>query len=67
MGSEQVLKYIGMIVFLVGIFLLGWVFYYLVWTNWATYGWDHFYTWLIIIGVPCLAVGTYLVNKYFRG
>ena len=66
MSSEQALKIISIIVFLAGIICLGGVLYYVfVWAGWE-HGWDMFYTWLLIIGIPCLVIGTILVNKYLR-
>ena len=65
MDNEKVMRIVSVIIFLAGIICLGGVVYYLLWGYWAD-GWEHFYTWLIIIGVPCLIVGTILVNKYLR-
>ena len=66
MASEQVLKILGVVLFLVGVICVGGVVYYLIWGDWMVIGWNQFYTWLIIIGLPCLFVGGYLANKYIR-
>lgn len=66
MDSEQVLKFLSVIIFLAGIICLGGVVYYLLWGDWMLLGWAHFFTWLIIIGVPCLIIGLLMVNKYLK-
>lgn len=65
MASSGALKIIAIVIFLAGIICAGIFVYYILWANWET-GWDHTYTWLLIIGLALIAVGTILVNKYLK-
>ena len=61
--SNKALPVISVIIFLTGIICLGGVLYFVVF-GWVHVGeWDPFYTWLIIIGLPCFIAGVILVNK----
>ncbi|MBD3228293.1 MAG: hypothetical protein GF329_08890 [Candidatus Lokiarchaeota archaeon] len=53
-------KIIGGILFVIGIALCGIFFYSLAW---GTLFYDPSYWWDLVIGIPLVAVGTYLVNK----
>ena len=66
MESEQILKIIGVILFLTGLICLGGVVYFLIWSFPMTMAWEDLYTWLIIIGTPCFIIGVILVNKYLK-
>ncbi len=66
MNQELMLKIIGSVLFITGIICVGGVLYYIMWQDWYYFGWNHFYTWLLIIGIPCLIIGTIMVNKYLR-
>ncbi len=66
MDSEQILKIIGVVVFLIGLICVGGVVYFLIWRFPMVQTWDHLYTWLIIIGAPCFTIGVVMVNKYLK-
>ena len=66
MEKEKTLGIIGAILLLTGFICLGGVLIFVIFTYIITFEWDMFYTWLIIIGLPCFIVGVVLVNKYMK-
>ena len=66
MEKEKTLGIIGVILLLTGIICLGAVMVFVIFTYIITFEWDAFYTWLILIGLPCFVVGVVLVNKYLK-
>ncbi|MFX0133535.1 MAG: hypothetical protein ACFFDN_07825 [Candidatus Hodarchaeota archaeon] len=61
--SSKIIQVISVIIFLTGLICLGGVLYFVVFGLVHVGEWDPFYTWLIIIGLPCFIVGVILVNK----
>ncbi len=61
--NNKALQAISAIIFLIGLICLGGVLYFVVFNMPLGGEWEPFYTWLIIIGLPCFIVGVILVNK----
>ncbi|HUY00798.1 MAG TPA: hypothetical protein VMV49_14650 [Candidatus Deferrimicrobium sp.] len=65
MEKEKVLRIVSVIIFLIGLICVGGVVYFIIWRL-AMEPWNHFYTWLLIIGIPCFIIGVIMVNKYLK-
>ena len=66
MEKEKIMQIISVVVFLIGLILVGGFVYYIAFGYWWDMSWNHVYTWMLVIGLPIFIVGVILVNKNIR-